>query len=117
LLEPSGKARLYIVKQLFSLKPEDADESTLKTAEEHIKNLFEKGEMDQNKKYNDYELCLKLRIFLNDLSQKLAQLSQKYLAAYQKASTEKEKSSFFEKHKASYDASQTIDTWLKDFKL
>ncbi len=113
---PIGKARAYIVKNLFSVKPEELNSTILKITQEHIKILFEKGEMDKNTRYNDYELWLKLRIFLNELSQKSAHIAQKYLGSYQKASTEKDKTMFYEKHKEAYDASQTIDLWLQNFK-
>ena len=111
--KPVGKARQFLSTEFFQLSADQIDHRTLDQIYPHLKALFGNGQLKQDVKYNDRELWLRLRIFLNELSEKLASEAQIYLKKFDQARSEKERTTWFQKHQSNYQASRTIDKWLQ----
>lgn len=113
---PLGQARSYILETGLTLKPEQADTAALNQLYPQLKILYSQGVMDKEKQYNDVELWLKIKLFLNDLSQQQMKASQEYLSLYQKATSVQQRSDLLQKHQQFHQWSRTIDTWLQEMK-
>ncbi len=110
---PLGQARQYIVKTALTSTVDQIDHLSLQKLYPHLKILFTQGCMDKSQRYHDLELWLKTRLFLNEISQQLAQKSQEYLNSYKKATSVQQRSDMLDKHQKSYQCSKVIDEWLQ----
>lgn len=113
--EPIGQARVYIQRNVFKWRVEDISLEKLRELSQHLRVLFTQGEMDKEKFYNDVNLWLELRVFLDKRSQEMANKAQEYLNQYNRTKDLRQREKVYEEHEKYYEGKRIIDGWLETF--
>ena len=107
--KPLGMARRYLAEKPFSFNSENISPAETTELEKQVLILLQEGELWDKKIYNDRNRLLKLRTFLDKLSEDLSKKAQFYSNQYKQAEKLelKQREQIHKQHKHYYEISIT----------